>query len=89
MSLTKPKVFSTFHDDGSAEFTITIADDDHKFSVSGDGDTAWVEYEETLSWRGQIRVSEPDEDVWKMLMQSDEMTQYLERSSLSGVRRKR
>lgn len=89
MSLADPKVFHTFYDDGSADFTLTLADDDHKFSVSAGGDTAWVEYEETLSWRGQIRVSEPDEGVWKLLMSSDEMTEYLEQNDLNGVRRKR
>jgi len=89
VSLADPKVFSTFHDDGSADLTLTIADDDHKFSVSPDGDTAMVSYEETLSWRGQIRVSEPDEDVWKMLMTSDEMTEYLELNDLNGVKRNR
>ena len=82
-------MFSTFYDDGSADLTLTIADDDHKFSVSPDGDTAMVSYEETLSWRGQIRVSEPDEDVWKMLMTSDEMTEYLELNDLNGVKRNR
>lgn len=89
MSLADPKVFHTFYDDGSADFTLTLADDDHKFSVSPEGDTAWVEYEETLSWRGQIRVSEPDEGVWKLLMSSEEMTEYLEQNDLNGVRRKR
>jgi hypothetical protein len=91
MSLADPKVFHTFHDDGSADFTLTLADDDHKFSVSGadDGDYAVVTYEETLSWRGQIRVSKPDESVWKILMSSDKMTEYLEQNDLNGVRRKR
>ncbi len=89
MSLADPKVFSTFNDDGSADLTLTLADDDHKFGVSQSGDYAMVEYEETLSWRGQIRVSEPDEAVWRLLMQSDEMTEYLEQNDLNGVRRKR
>jgi len=89
MSLADPKVFHTFYDDGSADFTLTLADDDHKFSVSQKGDTAWLEYEETLSWRGQICVSEPDEAVWKLLMSSDEITDYLESEGLNGVRRKR
>jgi hypothetical protein len=90
MSLADPKVFHTFHDDGSADFTLTLADDDHKFSVAGgDSGYAIVEYEETLSWRGQIRVSEPDEVVWKLLMSSDKMTEYLEQNDLNGVRRKR
>jgi len=91
VSLADPKVFSTFHDDGSADLTLTLADDDHKFSVASPEatDYAVVTYEETLSWRGQIRVSEPDEAVWKLLMQSDEMTEYLDQNDLNGVRRKR
>lgn len=91
MSLPEPKVFATFNDDGSADFTLTLADEDHKFSVSADPESGYglVSYEETLSWRGQIRVSEPEDTVWKMLMQSDKMTEYLEVNNLSGVRRER
>jgi len=89
MSLADTTVFSTVHDDGSADFTISIADDDHKFSASADDGRAVLDYEETLSWRGQIRVSEPREEVWKMLMTSDEMTEYLESEGLNGVRRNR
>ena len=69
--------------------TLTIANDDHKFSVSPDGDYGIITYEESLLWRGQIRVSEPDEAIWKMIMQSDKMTDYLEREGLDGVRRDR
>lgn len=89
MGLAEPKVFSTFYDDGSADFTLTLADDDYKFSASAEGEYGVLTYEETHSWRGQINVSEPDEDVWKLLMQSDEMTEFLESEGLSGVRRNR
>jgi len=80
-------VLSTEEDDGVATMTISIADDDYKFDVWVDGDTALVEYQESLSWRGQIRVSEPDEDVFKALMVSDEMTSLLNEWGVSGVRR--
>jgi hypothetical protein len=80
-------VLSTEEDDGIAEMTISIADEDHRFDVWTEGDEALVEYQETLSWRGQIRVSEPDEDVYRELMLSDEMTQLLTRWGVSGVRR--
>lgn len=89
MSLETPTVLFTDSGDGSAEFTVSFADDDHKFSAAANGDTAVVQYEETLSWRGQIRVSEPDEDVFKELMMSDEMTEFLESHSLTGVRREK
>jgi hypothetical protein len=80
-------VLSTEEDDGIAEMTISIADEDHRFDVWTEGDEALVEYQETLSWRGQIRVSEPDEDVYRELMLSDEMTQLLTQWGVSGVRR--
>ena len=89
MSLSKPLIMSSIEMDGSADFTVSFADDDHKFSASAEGDTAVVEYEETLSWRGQIRVSQPDETVFKELMQSTEMTEFLDEHGLTGVRRKR
>lgn len=87
MSLSEPHVLCTDNGDGSADFTVTFADEDHKFSASAQGNKAVVEYEETLSWRGQIRVSEPDEDVFKTLMQSEEMTQFLEDNDLGSVKR--
>lgn len=88
MSLADPKVFATLHDDGSADFTISIYDEDHKFSASPDGQHAKMSYEETLTYRGKIRVSEPEEEVWNVLMKSDEMTEYLEENDLSGVQRR-
>ena len=89
MSITTPFIQYTDEQDGSANFTVSFADDDHKFSASAEGDTAVVEYEETLSWRGQLRVSEPDEHVFKELMSSGEMTEFLESYNLTSVRRER
>jgi hypothetical protein len=82
-------VLSTEEDDGIATMTISIADDDHKFDVWTEDGKALVKYQETLSWRGQIRVSEPDEEVYKALMVSDEMTELLEDWGVSGVQRAR
>jgi hypothetical protein len=81
------QVLSTVTDDGVATMTISIAEDDYKFDVWAEGDTALVEYQETLSWRGEIRVSEPDEDVFKALMVSEKMTDLLNEWGVSGVRR--
>jgi hypothetical protein len=89
MSLADPTVFVTTHDDGSADFTLAVDDENYKFSVSPSGESAIVSYEETLSWRGVIRVSEPRNEVFKLLMQSDEMTEYLESHGLHGIRRER
>lgn len=79
----------TDHEDGSADFTVSFADDDYKFSASAQGEKAVVQYEETLTWRGQIRASEPEDDIFKELMVSDEMTSFLEAYGLEGVRRTR
>lgn len=80
-------VLSTLQSDGVATMTVSLADDDYQFEVWAEGDTALVEYQETLSWRGEIRVSEPDEDVYKELMISDEMTSFLEANDLERVKR--
>lgn len=80
-------VLTTDNEDGTAVMTISIADDDYKFDVWKDGNEVLVDFQECLSWRGEIRVSEPDEEVFKMLMVSDEMTSFLNDHGASGVRR--
>lgn len=80
-------VLKTEEDDGTARLTISIADDDHRFEIWQDGDVARVEYQETLTWRGRVEVSEPDEDIFKELMVSDEVTEYLDKYDLEGVQR--
>lgn len=80
-------VLSTVEDDGSAKMTVSLGDDDYRFTVSQEDSKAIVEYEETLTWRGKIRVKEPDDDIFKRLMVSDEMTEYLDEEDLSAVKR--
>lgn len=82
-------VLSTEQDDGIARMTVCQTPDDHIFEVWVDGDIALVEYQETLSYRGTIRVSKPDQDVYEHLMLSDEMTAFLDEHGLSGVKRAR
>lgn len=89
MVQTKPMVLITDNGDGSADLTISINEDDHKFSIVEDGDTARVSYEESSLWRGQIMTSSPSQEVWRMVLQSDEVTEFLERNELDGVRRER
>jgi len=81
------QVLKTEDEEGVATLTISIGDDDHMFEVWVDGDTALVEYQETLSWRGQIRSSEPDEDIFKSLVVSDEMTEFLNKYDCESVKR--
>lgn len=92
MSLADPYVQKTDHGDGSADFTVSFADEDHRFSASTESGEAVVEYEEThLTWRShaKVEVSEPDEPVFRALMQSDKMTEFLEDNGLDGVRRRK
>lgn len=78
---------STEKENQTAVMTINIYDEDHKFDVWKEGDIALVEYQETLSYRSKIRVSEPDEDVFKALMVSDKMAEMLDKWNVSGVKR--
>mgnify|MGYP006948685059 CR=1 FL=1 len=80
-------VLSTEEDDGTATMTITFAENDHQFEVWSDGGEALVQYQESLTYRGSIEVSEPDESVYKALMTSDEMVSLLERWGVESVRR--
>lgn len=80
-------VLVTDHGDSTARMTITIADDDHRFDVWVEGDTAYIEYQETLTWRGRVQVSEPDAYIFKELMQSDEMSAFLDANGAHRVRR--
>lgn len=89
MSLADPTIFFTENGDGSAKFTIAVDGDNHRFTVSQSGETGFLSYEETLSWRGTIRVSEPREEVYRLLIQSEEMTNYLETHDLQQIRRDR
>jgi len=83
----RPVVFATVHDDGSVDFTVSIDDEDHRFSAAADGENAVLSYQETQSWRAQRRIKSPREEVWEHLMKSDEMTEYLDAHGLESVRR--
>jgi len=80
-------VLSTEVGDSEATMTVSIADDDHRVDVWAEGDAALVSYQESLTWRGEIKVSDPDEDIYRALMTSEEMTSLLNRWDVSGVRR--
>jgi len=80
-------VLSTMQNEGVATMTVTFAEDDYKFEVYRDGKNALVEFQEVLTWRGQIRVQQPDDEVYRALMTSDEMTHFLESHDLDGVQR--
>lgn len=67
--------------------TISIYGEDHMFDVWEDGGVAYVEYQESLVPRGEIRVSDPDEIVYRELMQSDEMDAFMDEMGCNKVRR--
>lgn len=74
-------------DDTVATMTVSLADDDHKFDVWAEGDEALVEYQETLTYRGEIEVIDPDDEVYKSLMMSEQMTELLDKWDVASVRR--
>jgi hypothetical protein len=88
MPLEDAPVFFTDNEDGSAEVTVADrrTDEDHRFSISHDGEYAHISYEETLSWRGQIMVKEPPEVVFKAAMMSEDVTEWLDEYNLTGIR---
>jgi hypothetical protein len=79
----------TDNGDGSAEFTLTVDEEDHKFSAVEQGERALLEYEETQSCRGTIRVSEPAQQLYRAVMTSEEMTEFLEENNLRSVKQEK
>lgn len=86
-NLYEPNVLVTDNDDGTAMMTISLEEEDYKFDVWKESDRALVEFQEVLTWRGQVRVAQPNDEVYRSLMTSDEMTAFLERYNLDAVQR--
>ena len=86
---TEPLIQLSDSGDDSAKVTVSVDDEDHRFNVFAVGSMGVISYEETLSWRGQIRTRVPDEEVWRTAMQSDEVTAFLEARGLDKLRRER
>lgn len=83
----EPQVLITETKEHIANVTIRMYDESHKFELWKESDKALLEYQETLSHRFEIKVSDPDEDIYRALMTSEEMTSLLNRWDVSGVRR--
>lgn len=73
--------------DSFATMTYSTDSADHKFEVWQNNEYAYVEFQESQTWRGQIRSADPHESVYNALMKSDAMTEYLDKHSLQGVRK--
>ena len=90
MSETAPTdlyVLFTDNGDGSADATVQWFEDDHRFSISQSDGTAVVSYEETKNYRGAIQTREPDDEVFKALMLSDEVTHWLDSEGLDSIKK--
>lgn len=77
----------TDNGDGSAKVTLTQGEDDHRFSIVADGDTATVSYEETMSWLGAMRSAQPSESAFQQVMRSDEVTEWLDSYEVDHISR--
>jgi len=80
-------VLSTEVYGSEATMTVSVDDNYHKFDVWRNGDTAIVEYQESLTWRGNIKVIDPDDDIYRTLMTSDDMATLLNSWYVCGVKR--
>jgi len=80
-------VLSTEVYGSEATMTVSVDDNYHKFDVWRNGDTAIVEYQESLTWRGNIKVIDPDNDIYRTLMTSDDMATLLNSWDVCGVKR--
>jgi hypothetical protein len=83
----EPYVLMDVAEDGTGVFSVIVDEETHLFeiSVGDDMDSMEIEYQETLGWRGQVFVSEPEDDVYDVLLESDEFNQYIEHIILDSM----
>jgi len=83
----EPYVLMDIAEDGTGVFSVIVDEETHLFeiSVGDDMDSMEIEYQETLGWRGQVLVSEPDDDVYDILLESDEFNEYIEHVILASM----
>jgi len=85
--LYEPYVLMDVADDGTGVFSVIVDEETHLFEISvGDNmDSMEIAYQETLGWRGQVFVSEPDDDVYDILLESEEFNDYIEHVILEAM----
>lgn len=73
-------VMKTIEEDGTARMTVSLNDEDHLFSVAieQDGDQVEIEHEESQLWRGMIETSEPRDEIFDKLLESDEFQEFVD-----------
>ena len=83
----EPYVLMDVAEDGTGVFSVIVDEETHLFeiSVGDDMDSMEIEYQETLGWRGQVFVSEPEDGVYDVLLESDEFNQYIEHIILDSM----
>jgi hypothetical protein len=64
-----------------------MAQDDYQFEIWAEDGTAFISFEECLTWRGEVRATEPSDDVYRTLMTSDAVTEFLDEWDCSSVKR--
>jgi hypothetical protein len=74
---------------GVAKITASVGNADHRFSARVDDKIAIVQFEETMGKRATMRTETPPTNVWKSVMQSDELTAFIERHGAETVVRER
>lgn len=80
-------VLKSDEEDGVATLTISIDGEDHRFDIWEEGGMAYIAYQETLSWRGSVEASDPDDSVYLELMTSEEVTEFLDEWDCYTVKR--
>lgn len=73
----EPLVMLTVEPDGTGRFTVSVDEEDHRFEVDVSSNSVEIEYVETLSYRGQIRFSDPRDEVYEILTSSEEFQSFV------------
>ncbi len=72
-------------EDGVGKITASNNEMDHRLEIIKHETLASLEYHESCGPRGEIIVSEPPQDIFKEVIQSEKVTGFLNRHDLRGV----
>jgi len=63
--------------------------DKHRFEAWVEGQTGFVEYQETQTARGKVRVADPPEKMYRRVIQSESVTKFFEKHNATDTKRLR
>lgn len=62
---------------GISRVTVEFCDDKYRFDVMVEDEAAFIEFQEMIDYRGDIKTVDPPDEVWTDLLTSEELMDAL------------